>query len=276
MPPKKSLTGRSQPAAASTAARKRKAQDQDLSDKENIDNTAPKQRKSNTKAKIPTNHREATKLYKDTIKAIDTRTDKLDREVKKLQCGNSYAITTDNYATATGKHVRAARKLADLDLKVRFNLLMAMADASHCSDLNATIKMCGTECGSSQGVFELIDEALLEVIESRADFLPPTTAESTELPKVPARCRTEDADVGEFKTGHPNKQQRNWMYAQKLEHEKKRRMARRQRREEADNWAAVALSDLEEERDYLKKYGVEGYFPDSIARLEELTSGTGK
>ena len=42
------------------------------------------------------------------------------------------------------------------------------------------------------------------------------------------------------------------------------------RREELKDWIAVALSDLIEERDYLSEYGVEGYFPRSIAKLEEL------
>ncbi|KAJ9617069.1 hypothetical protein H2200_000790 [Cladophialophora chaetospira] len=258
MPSQGSIAGFLRPVAAPNASRKRKAQDLDPSDKENVD-TRPKQRKSGNTAKRPSAKSDANKLYKETIKAIDTVTDKLDRQVKSIKHENRWSITTETYAAGIPKHLPAAKKLAELDLKLGFNLMMAMADASHCSDLDATLKMAGE--GDSKPVFELLDEALLTLIDRRPSVLPVTT-EATKLP--------EDADVGPFKTGRPNKQQWNQMYAQKLEHEKTRRAARRERRDVAEDWAAVALSDLEEERDYLKDYGVEGYFPSSIAKLQEL------
>ncbi len=241
---------------ASSTSRKRKTQDLDPSDQESSD-VAPKQRKSksNTTAKSSNTDREANKLYKDTIKAIDTATDKLDRLVKGIKHENRYDITTENYAGAIRKHLPAAKNLEDLDLKLGFNLMMVMADASHCSDLDATPKMCG--CGDSEPVFKLLDKALLALILRRAGDLPITT-EVADLPKVPARWTPEDAAVGEIKGEWPTKQQRNQMYTQKLNHEKERRAARRQRREVADDWMAVAVGDLVEERDYLKLYGVKG------------------
>ncbi|THY83693.1 hypothetical protein D6C92_09558 [Aureobasidium pullulans] len=57
---------------------------------------------------------------------------------------------------------------------------------------------------------------------------------------------------------------------QKLAWENERREEKRERRESVDDWVTVALQDLKEERDYLTEYGVEKYFPKSIARLEEL------
>jgi len=36
------------------------------------------------------------------------------------------------------------------------------------------------------------------------------------------------------------------------------------------DWVSVALVELEEERNYLDGYGVEGFFRSSIAKLEEL------
>ncbi|THY40808.1 hypothetical protein D6C98_09506 [Aureobasidium pullulans] len=57
---------------------------------------------------------------------------------------------------------------------------------------------------------------------------------------------------------------------QKLAWENERREEKRERRESVDDWVTVALQDLKEERDYLAEYGVEKYFPKSIARLEEL------
>ena len=79
-----------------------------------------------------------------------------------------------------------------------------------------------------------------------------------------------DGDVGEFKTGRPNKQQYGQLQRQKLAWENERREEKRERRESVDDWVTVALQDLKEERDYLAEYGVEKYFPKSIARLEEL------
>ncbi|THW75940.1 hypothetical protein D6D19_03596 [Aureobasidium pullulans] len=57
---------------------------------------------------------------------------------------------------------------------------------------------------------------------------------------------------------------------QKLAWENERREEKRERRESVDDWVTVAIQDLKEERDCLAEYGVEKYFPNSIARLEEL------
>lgn len=116
-----------------------------------------------------------------------------------------------------------------------------------------------------QGPFELLDEALLPLIEGRN-----VSATAASLPKVLHRWTPKDADVGEFKTGRPNKQQRNQMANQKIDWEQERREERRKRRVECEDWVSVALADLKEERDYLDQYGVEGFFAKSIAKLEAL------
>jgi len=207
---------------------------------------------------------EAKKLYNETLMALDKRVDELDKKVKTMS-GNSTAITTSSYATSTRKHVNAVKKLVTMDTALAFNLLLAMADASH-TDLDATCKMCGTACDDSIPTFKLLDEALLPLIEAREK--PVDLA--AELPEIPKRWTAKDADVGVFKTGWPNKQQRGQMYRQNLAWEKKRRQTRRERREKVKDWVKVALSDLVEERDYLDAYGVEEYLPRSIAKLEEL------
>ncbi|KAH8742470.1 hypothetical protein F5883DRAFT_430897 [Diaporthe sp. PMI_573] len=179
--------------------------------------------------------------------------------------GNSTAITTSSYATSTRKHMSAVKKLVAMDTTLAFNLLLSMADASH-TDLDATCKMCGTPCDNSIPTFKLLDEALLPLIEAREK--PASLA--AELPQVPKRWTLKDADVGVFKTGRPNKQQRGQMYRQKLAWEKNRRQIRRERREKTEDWIMVALSDLVEERDYLDAYGVNEYLPRCIAKLDEL------
>ena len=270
--------------ASQRPKRKRNAKDDGEaqgSDKENDQPThratAPKTKQTKTansakpkKTTAAGTNKEAKKLYTDTIKALDKRVDELDKIVKTMD-PNSTTITTSTYATSARKHMDTVGKLVAMDTKLAFNLLLSMADASH-TDLDAACKMCGTICDNSVPTFKLLDEALLPLIEARekpASF-------SAELPDIPKRWTVKDADVGVFKTGWPNKQQRNQMYNQKLAWEKNRRQARRERRETTEDWVKVALSDLVEERDYLDAYGVEEYLPRSIAKLEELVKVRGE
>jgi hypothetical protein len=146
-----------------------------------------------------------------------------------------------------------------------FNLMLYVADASH-ADCEASVKMSGF--GDSEEPFGILDAQLLNLIEKRHAQSPATRQE--ELPTVPKRWTKADADVGVFKTGRPNKQQYGQMERQSLEWEKDRRDKKSERRETVNDWVAVALQDLEVERDYLEEYGVDKYFPKSIDRLKEL------
>jgi hypothetical protein len=206
----------------------------------------------------------AKKLYDDTLKAIDKGIDELDKKVKAMS-PNSTAITKATYATSAGKHLSAANRLVAMDPILTFNLLISMADASH-TDPDATPKMYGKIGDGSTPTFKL-DAALLPLIEARAAPI----ARAKELTEVPHRWTREDANVGPFKTGWPNAQQRNQMYRRKLAWEKDRRAKLRERREKTEDWVAVALADLKEGRDYLDQYGVEEYLPLSIQRLENYS-----
>ena len=172
-------------------------------------------------------------------------------------------VTSDDYAESMEQYLPAVKSLAAMDLVLAFNLLLGMTDASH-TDVDAHPKMCGY--GDGKKTFKKLDEALLPLIEQRT--APKQRADA--LPEVLKRWTWEDADVSEFKTGRTNKQQWNQMQRQKLEWEKERKEARRERREEAEDWVAVALSDLKEEGKHLAQYGVEGYLPQSIAKLEAV------
>ena len=57
---------------------------------------------------------------------------------------------------------------------------------------------------------------------------------------------------------------------QKYGWEEDRREQRLKRRLECEDWISVALSDMKENRDYLDQYGVDGFFKNSIAKLEEM------
>lgn len=256
-----------------SAKRKRDTNKGDDSDKENATTRPAKATKrqpeeaNSVTPKKPSSlglSKEAKKLYTNSLKALDKRIDELDKKVKTMS-GNSSAITTSNYATSARKHMGAVKKLVTMDTTLAFNLLLSMADASH-TDLDATWKMCGTPCDNSIPTFKMLDDALLPLLEAREKPASLTAG----LPEVPRRWTVKDADVGVFKTGRPNKQQRGQIYRQKLAWEKKRREARRERREQTGVWVKVALNDLVEERDYLAAYGVKGYLPRCIARLSEL------
>lgn len=180
---------------------------------------------------------------------------------------NSRAISTDTYADKSLKFLKPVKELEKMDggLVPAFNLAMYVAEASH-TNCDTTSKMSGY--GESEYPFGVLDEQILELIEKRNTQSP--AKRQAELPTVPKRWTRQDADVGVFKTGRPNKQQYGQMERQKLDWEKDRREKRSGRRETVDDWVAVALQDLVEERDYLEQYGVEKYFPKSIERLNEL------
>ncbi|KJZ70665.1 hypothetical protein HIM_09938 [Hirsutella minnesotensis 3608] len=269
MVPSKDLTGWLKPPRS--AKRKRDTTEPKYSEKEIDKARRPsKATKTADSSRFETNatagsSQEAKKLYADTLKAIDKRVDELDKKVGVMG-GNSAAITTSSYATSIRKHMGAVKKLVAMEENaLAFNLLLSMADASH-TDLDATWKMCGTPCDNSLPTFRLLDEALLPLIKARKK----PVSRAAELPEVPKRWTSMNADVGVFKTGRPNKQQRGQMYRQKLAWEKNRRQARRERREKTVDWAKVALCDLIEERDYLNAYGVKEYLPRCIAELVEL------
>ncbi|KAM3514205.1 hypothetical protein MY11210_002196 [Beauveria gryllotalpidicola] len=123
-------------------------------------------------------YKEAKKLYIDTLKAIEKRVDELDKKIKTMS-GNSSAITTSTYAMSARKHMAAVKKLVAMDSTLAFNLLLSMADASH-TDLDATMKMCGTRCDDSIPTFMTHFCRFIEARERPESRVPG-------LPEVPRR-----------------------------------------------------------------------------------------
>ena len=151
-----------------------------------------------------------------------------------------------------------------MNVVMAFNLWMNLADASH-TDIDSTIKMLGNDfdCDTSFGHLDGLMAGLID--KRRAQDA--TGRNEAPLPAVPRRWCIYDVPESQRR----NKQQLGQLYHTQVALEKERRLARRVRREEMKDWMAVALSNLFEERDYLSPYRVEGYFPRSIARLEELS-----
>ena len=154
--------------------------------------------------------KEAKKLYANTLKAIEKEVKAFDERIMGVKGGPQPAVDTDDYAIATAKHLPVVEKLAAMDTVLAFNLIMYMAHASH-TDLDSHPKMCGY--GGSEPSFRKLDEAMLSLIEQRP--VPKDCAK--DLPEVRKRWTPEDADVGVFKTGHPNAQQRKEIDKQKFE-----------------------------------------------------------
>jgi hypothetical protein len=223
--------------------------------------------------------KEAKKLFNDKLKDVEKRHVDLDKKVKAMS-PNSRAITVDNYAVSAAKHAGVVTKLLGMGSPVyAFSFAMTLADSSH---RNINTSKMGGEGGSDES-FGKMDHALLATIEAREKPGSDVWLHEDALPQVPHRFTMEDADVGEHKTGRPNKQQRNQIENQFIAWEKERRAARRERREQCPDWVRCALGDLVADRDYLKEYGVgvkfsrrrddedrNCYFFQSIKRLEEM------
>ncbi|CZT21942.1 uncharacterized protein RCC_07809 [Ramularia collo-cygni] len=202
------------------------------------------------------------KLFNDTVKQVAKQVKALDKKIKSMN-GNTREVYIADYADIAAQHIPVVERLAAVDSALAFNLALCLGDAAS-TDLNVTIKMSGY--GDHESSFAELDAALLPLIEARE--VPTTRLEV--LPAVAHRWTRADADVGEFKTGRPNKQQRNEMANDRIDWEHERRAERMKRRMECEDWVTVALADLKGERDYLDAYGVEGFFEKSIAKLEAI------
>lgn len=171
------------------------------------------------------------------------------------------ALTIDNYAAAATEHLPNVFELKGMDngIALAFDLTMAIADISY-----KDLEMSGW--GDAEASYEELDGVLLSLIPSREK---PTTSLAS-LPEVPLRWTPDGVDPSPSGTGRPGTLHQGWTYARKMKREKDRREARRDRRETTQNWVSIALSELKEDRDYLDAYGIEGYFPKSIAALEGI------
>jgi hypothetical protein len=214
--------------------------------------------------------------YKASIAAIDKRYKALEKASTNIR-GHKYSWTTsDDYAKAMATFLPSVRKLSSMDrdgkdgVILAFNLLLYLAERSY-GDMDLHVKMCGY--GEGDEAYAELDSALLELISMRAEQDPDSQSFKTEwepLEKLAPRWTRDDADVGKFKTGRPNKQQRGWMAAQKKSWDEERREKARERREGTARWAQSALDELVDGREYLAPYGIEGFFLRSIAKLEGM------
>ena len=219
----------------------------------------------------------AQQTYTSIIDKIGKKVGELDRKCK-AQGPNGRMYNSDNYAKAMANFLPEVTELSDMDdggVKLAFNLMLYLGEHVH-GDFYMCVKMSGF--GDSKKPYKELDEVMLELVERRKDEATENgvhkALEATSLPTVPHRWTEADADVGVFKTGRPNKQQRNQIMRQREEWTKERSKKARERREVTKDWVTNALLELTDQRDFLADYGLDGYFIKSIARLEELKSTT--
>lgn len=225
-----------------------------------------------TPAKQTGGSKEAQQLYKKIIGDVDKKVSGLDARVKKMG-PNSRSVTSDTYAEAMTKFSKDVKKLMELGpegAKHAFNLLLYIGPHTH-GDFEASMKMGGY--GEHEEPYAELDELMLEAIAARDDLEYEATDTDSSLPKVPHYWTEKDADVGEFKTGRPNKQQRGQIDRQRAAWRKDRKNAARERREKVTDWISNAIEELKGEQAEIRGFGLEGYFEMSIAKLEELKAG---
>ncbi|TVY16362.1 hypothetical protein LARI1_G006047 [Lachnellula arida] len=271
-----SLTGWLKPASAGalnssapkpTSATKRKRSSAD----EDSYNEPAKTQKLSKKAapkKAPNGNKGAEQMYKKLIADVGKKVGSLDARVKK-QGPNGRSVTSDHYAEAMVKYAKDVKALMEMDARLAFNALLYIGPHAH-GDLEASWKMSGY--GGTEEPFAELDALMLSII-SKLELPSAESTNNSSLPKVSHRWTLEDAEVGVFKTGRPNKQQRGQIERQKAAWVKERHVMAKERREKVDDWINNAVEELKGERDAIKGYGLDGYFVKTIVKLEELQEG---
>ncbi|KAL6917206.1 hypothetical protein ACHAPO_005990 [Fusarium lateritium] len=224
---------------------------------------------SNDNQQVTKERREqaAKALYDDTIKMIDRNIQIMDRKVVGELGAEPRDYTTEDYAKLVCRHSKTVKTIASVNNTLAFNLLLSMADASH-ADLDTSVEICGEN--ESARYFQRLDNSLLQLIKARER---PAHLDwhLLEVPVRWSRRRTRSQDAGSDEDPDEwSEPDLDNQYREKCNYEHNRRVARRRRREIVDDWVTVALSDLKEERDYLDPYGITGFFPKSIAKLEMI------
>jgi hypothetical protein len=258
--------------ANASEKRKRSIAEDDASDFSDSPKTKRKKAKSSKAAPKQPKKPKPEQAYKKAIAEVDKKVKSLNAKVKR-QGPNSRSGTSDTYSAAMVKFLPEATKLSAVDeqgVRCAFNLLLHLAWNAY-GDINASFKMSGY--GGHERTYPLMDEQMMKIIELLAATTDPRTSPNPPV-IVPHRWTDEDAEVGEFKTGRPNKQQRNQIARQHEEYDKERNDLARERRETTTGmeWINNAIGELTESRDYIKGYGHDGFFTKSIARLEELNA----
>jgi hypothetical protein len=146
------------------------------------------------------------------IKNIDKVVQELNKRCK-AQGPNGWSVTSDHYAAAMAKCIPDIQSLSNLveGIKFAFNLMLNLGEYVH-GDIDVSMKMSGY--GGHEKPYKRLDHVMLELIERRNNDATEkagkagSALDTPPLSQVSPRWTAPDADVGDFKTGRPNKQQK--------------------------------------------------------------------
>lgn len=179
-------------------------------------------------------------LYKSTIAAIDKKVQSLDKQVKSQDPNTKFGVNSDHYAAAMAEFTPAVEKLLECGeegVACAFNLILYLGQNIH-GDFYASVKMCGY--GEHEDAFVQLDDTMLKAVLMRTDSQPAGSAVLRASPETsPLPDREAKLDVGEYKTGRPNKQQRGQISRQRAEWARERGGIMKSRRETAFDWQAA-------------------------------------
>ncbi|KAE9365663.1 hypothetical protein N431DRAFT_563508 [Stipitochalara longipes BDJ] len=176
----------------------------------------------------------------EIIGDVDKKVSSLDARVRK-NGPNSAAVNSDHYAGAMVRFIKDIEKLKAMGpdgVRCAFNATLYIGPHAH-GDLEISYKMSGY--GGTERPFADMDDTMLGIIGLRDDLDCAGKNEGVELPEVRHRWTTNDAEVGVFKTGKPNKQQRGQIERQKAKWVKERFKEARKRREKVRDWVRNAF-----------------------------------
>ena len=206
-------------------------------------------------------------VYKSTLADVDKTIKHLDCVVKAQGPNKKCGINGDDYAKSMARFAPEVTSLLAIDttdsVTAAFNLMLYLGQHLH-GDFG--ISRAASGYGDNDTAYKELDELMLRIIKRRSTLQ--LVERSEPLPPLPKR--ETEIDVGVFKTGRPNKQQRGRIAKAREKWAKERTDQMRKRREKVEDWVGNALLELVDERNYIALFGLKGYFPESIANLEKL------
>ncbi|KAF4474936.1 hypothetical protein CGGC5_v016495 [Colletotrichum fructicola Nara gc5] len=190
--------------------------------------------------------------------------------LKKYKPNGSW--TADEFSAGFARFLPMAQNLKDESLPLAFNLILDIGEHSY-GDVDYGAKTCGY--GDTDEPFQAMDNALLEIIESRLKDCTGNDCNDVAFILSPT---TDDMGTSQDELREALKPKGIRNKSQFLMNDRARRgdqqllmTRRRTRRMDTVDWAGNALNDLSETRRRIDSWGLgEHYFAKSIAKLSAI------
>lgn len=214
----------------------------------------------------------AQKKYETTIKLVDKTYNSILKQMKPNP-KRSGGATSDDFSEAMAELLPRVEGLLARSPKHAFDLLMYLGDHAY-GDVEFDFAASGY--GDTEKHFHEMDKMLLRVIDRRLEACRGKCNEDGEEATAADADDSSGGELAVFMKQLGGKQRPNKREAKEIDRlrrlDLKNKLEKaRLRREKASDWVSNALHDLVKTRDFVEEYGIgEHYFPQSIAKLEEL------